>query len=115
MSVSISSDSSISQQVHNIVTGIVRGLVEDVKDGSIESQDDLDSATWDAVDNQACVIYTYQAKLVATEADWTEFQDEYGAAFITPERLAFHHILSEVREADGYQELIEELEHGETD
>jgi len=115
MSITINADSSISQQVDNIVTRIVRDLAEEVQAGDIESTDDLDSATWSAVDNLQCVIYTYQAKLVATEADWNDFVDDFGAEGITPERLAFHHILSEVRGDDTYQELIEKLEHGEDD
>jgi hypothetical protein len=112
MSVTFDSQLSISQQVSNIVDSIVRGLVEEVQSGNI---DDLETATWSAVDSLECVIYTYQAKLVATVADWDEFRDEFGADCLTPERIAFHHILREVEGDDAYQEPREKLEYGEDD
>ena len=104
---------SIARIVNEIVYGIIDDLRDEVEDGNIVDVSGMDEAAWEMVDNHEWVIYTYKAKLIATEADWEDCKAEYGAEAITPELLAFFHLIEEIRGSAGYQELYEKLENGD--
>lgn len=110
-----------TQAIGNDIARTVRKIVEDltseleraVKDKEILDFEDLDQRLWEMIDSHEWVIYTYKAKLIATEADWDEFKAEHGQEAITPEMLAFFHLTEEIRGSDEYQELWNKLDHGD--
>ena len=104
---------NIARKVNEIVYGIIDDLRDEIEDGNIVDVSGMDEAAWEMVDNHEWVIYTYRAKLIATEADWEECKAEHGAEAITPEMLAFFHLIEEIRGSVGYQELYEKLENGD--
>lgn len=104
---------NIARTVNEIVYGIIDDLRDEVEDGNIVDVCGMEGAAWEMVDNHEWVIYTYKAKLIATEADWDECRAEHGAEAITPELLAFFHLIEEIRGSVGYQELYEKLENGD--
>jgi len=104
---------NIARKVNEIVYGIIDDLRDEVENGNIVDVSGMDEAAWEAVDNHEWVIYTYKAKLISTEADWDECKAEHGAEAVTPEMLAFFHLIEEIRGSVGYQELYEKLENGD--
>jgi hypothetical protein len=104
---------NIARKVNEIVYGIIDDLRDEVEAGNIVDVEGMDSFAWTVVDNHEWVIYTHKAKLIATEADWEDCRAEHGAEAITPEMLAFFHLIEEIRGSVGYQELYEKLENGD--
>ena len=107
----------ISSEIHRTVRDIVDGLTSELKRAVDEKElvdtEDLNERLWEMVDSHEWVIYTFKAGLIAAVADWGEFIEEHGHSAISPEMLAFFHLIEEARSSDEYQELWEKLEHGD--
>ncbi len=107
----------ISSEIHRTVRDIVAGLTSELKraidDKEILDAEDLNDQLWEMVDSHEWVIYTFKAGLIAAVADWEKFKAEHGHSAISPEMLAFFHLLEEACGSDEYQELWKKLEYGD--
>lgn len=105
--------SEISRTVNDIVDGLTSELKRAVDEKEILSTEEMDEYLWQEVDSCEWVIYTFKAGLIAAVADWGEFIEEHGHSAISPEMLAFFHLMGEARSSVEYQELWEKLENGD--
>lgn len=103
----------ICRTVCDIVDGLTSELERAVEDKEILDTEDLDQYLWEMIDSHEWVIYTFKAGLIAAVADWGEFIEEHGHSAISPEMLAFFHLIEETRNSVEYQELWEKVNNGD--